>query len=284
MADLPEPEERPQYTLLPRRARGLFKRRDDATALAAMSRLGGQTSAAAGGGCSRAGRSPRGAIVKWIVWAVIGWIVLSVVLFVISASFVQDGIGSAAEGTLSGSGWTLTSANNILVLGSDARAEGHARGRRERRRPEPLGHDPAAAPRRRALVAAVDPARHGRPDPRPRPDKINAAYAIGGAGADRADDRELPPHQDQPRRRDQLRPLPAADRRDGRHRLQRHVRRLEDQRRLQERRLHAAPEDRDPPHQRQAGAGARPDAREPLQPDARTTSPARGASRRSSRR
>jgi LCP family protein required for cell wall assembly len=116
------------------------------------------------------------------VWAVIGWVALSVVLFVISASFVQEGIGSAAEGTLSGSGWTLTSANNILVLGSDARVKGT--------------HEPGAdvgGPSRSdtILLLRLGGGHSSRlsiprdtvvPIPGHGLGKINAAFAIGGAG------------------------------------------------------------------------------------------------------
>ncbi len=179
MTDLPEPEERPQYTRYRARPR-LFKRRDDATALATMS----ASAANQRRGWRRLfprGPITPGRIIKWIVWAVIGWIVLSVVLFVISASFVQDGIGSAAESTLSSSGWTLTSANNILVLGSDARPKGSHEG----------GANAGPARSDTILLLRLGGGHSSRlsiprdtvvPIPGHGPDKINAAYAIGGAG------------------------------------------------------------------------------------------------------
>jgi LCP family protein required for cell wall assembly len=180
MPDLPDQEERPEYTRYRARPR-LFKRRDDATALAEMS------SAAASQRRGWRRIFPRGPItpgrvIKWIVVAVIGWIVLSVVLFVISAQFVQDGVGSSAENALTGSGWTLTSANNILVLGSDARVKGSK---------EP-GADVGGPQRSDTILLLRLGGGHSSrlsiprdtvvPIPGHGPDKINAAFAIGGAG------------------------------------------------------------------------------------------------------
>ena len=45
-------------------------------------------------------------------------------LFLISAQIQESKISSAAERQLSGAGFTLTSPNTILVLGSDARPKG----------------------------------------------------------------------------------------------------------------------------------------------------------------
>ena len=59
--------------------------------------------------------------------------------------------------------------NTILVLGSDARTKGLGGARLADRRPEPLGLDHAPAHRRRRERLALDPARHGRRHPRPRP-------------------------------------------------------------------------------------------------------------------
>jgi LCP family protein required for cell wall assembly len=178
MPDAPEPEERPQYTLY-RSRRRLWRRRDDGSPLAAL-----------------AARSPRhgwrrfiprgpigpGRILKWLFGAVLAWIALSILLFIISATFVQDGIGSGAEGTLADSGFTLTSANTILVLGSDARVKGtHEAGANVGgpSRSDTIlllrlggGHSSRLSIPRDTVVNIPG---HGR-------GKINAAYAIGGAG------------------------------------------------------------------------------------------------------
>ncbi len=62
-------------------------------------------------------------ILRWIVYACVGWILLSVVLFFISASSSAGNVpgGQKTLNALSSSGPILTSANNILVLGLDSR-------------------------------------------------------------------------------------------------------------------------------------------------------------------
>jgi LCP family protein required for cell wall assembly len=57
-----------------------------------------------------------GRVVKWIALAVVAWLGLSLVLFLISAQFAQDRIDAGASG-----GFPLTSASTVLVLGSDQR-------------------------------------------------------------------------------------------------------------------------------------------------------------------
>jgi LCP family protein required for cell wall assembly len=60
-----------------------------------------------------------GRVLKWIALAILGWILLSLVLFLISAQ-IQDGVSPQAERALSDDGNLLTG-STILVLGSDAR-------------------------------------------------------------------------------------------------------------------------------------------------------------------
>jgi LCP family protein required for cell wall assembly len=60
-----------------------------------------------------------GRVVKWIALAVAGWLLLSLVLFFVSAQ-LQEGVSARAERALSGGGNLLTG-STILVLGSDAR-------------------------------------------------------------------------------------------------------------------------------------------------------------------
>lgn len=125
-------------------------------------------------------RLPRGPINGWrilrwvLAWAV-GWVVLSLVVFLVSAQIHQESVDVA----LGGAGYPLTSANTILVLGSDARPKG--------------SKEPGAASSgsrsdsimlmrvgggRNARLSIprdtiVDIPGHGR-------DKVNAAYAYGG--------------------------------------------------------------------------------------------------------
>ena len=66
----------------------------------------------------RQGITP-GRVLKWVAIAVAGWLLLSLVLFLVSAQ-LQDGVSAKAERALSSEGNLLTG-STILVLGSDAR-------------------------------------------------------------------------------------------------------------------------------------------------------------------
>jgi LCP family protein required for cell wall assembly len=52
---------------------------------------------------------------------VVGWLVLSLVLFLVSSHFERTSLQANVAGVLDPSGYPLTSASNILVLGSDRR-------------------------------------------------------------------------------------------------------------------------------------------------------------------
>jgi LCP family protein required for cell wall assembly len=60
-----------------------------------------------------------GRVLKWVALAIAGWLLLSLVLFLISAQ-TQEGVSPATERALSGNG-SLFTGSNILVLGSDVR-------------------------------------------------------------------------------------------------------------------------------------------------------------------
>jgi LCP family protein required for cell wall assembly len=71
----------------------------------------------------RVGRAITAAwVIKRLVLAVIAWLVLSLVLFLISAQVQQGDLSGKVS--LGGAGFPLTSPNTILVLGSDARTKG----------------------------------------------------------------------------------------------------------------------------------------------------------------
>lgn len=59
-----------------------------------------------------------------LVALVVGWIVLSLVLFMFSSHFNRVSPPADVKGALDPGGFLLTSANNILVLGSDRRPKG----------------------------------------------------------------------------------------------------------------------------------------------------------------
>jgi LCP family protein required for cell wall assembly len=115
---------------------------------------------------------------KWLAIAVVAWILLSVVLFFISAQ-TNSGLPKSAEASLSGGG-NLLSGSTVLVLGSDQRPEGeHEPGATGPGRSDSimLLHAAFGSVRRLSIprdsYAAIPG--HGS-------QKINAAYAIGGAG------------------------------------------------------------------------------------------------------
>jgi LCP family protein required for cell wall assembly len=65
-----------------------------------------------------------GRVLRWVALAVAGWIVLSVLVFLVSAQIQQGRISDAADQYLGGAGYPLWSPNNVLVLGSDQRTAG----------------------------------------------------------------------------------------------------------------------------------------------------------------
>ena len=122
-----------------------------------------------------------GRILKYVALAATGWVLLSVVVFLISAQIQEAKVSDAAERELSGAGYTLTSPNTVLMLGSDARPKGT----------KEAGANTIGSPSRSDSIllmrvggganatlsiprdTVVDIPGHGR-------NKINAAYAIGG--------------------------------------------------------------------------------------------------------
>jgi LCP family protein required for cell wall assembly len=122
-------------------------------------------------------------VLGYIGAAIAGWLLLSLLLFLISAQVQRKGVAESAGTALKDSGYTLTSPNTILVLGSDARTKDSK---------EP-GANKIGQPSRSDTImlmrvgggksarlsiprdTLVDIPGHGR-------DKINAAYAYGGPG------------------------------------------------------------------------------------------------------
>jgi LCP family protein required for cell wall assembly len=121
-----------------------------------------------------------GRVVKWLVLALVGWILLSVVLFLVSATLQQDAVPQSAQERLAGGGVGLTSPQTTLVLGSDRRTPGTKEPGASVTGPSRSdsilllrfggGHSAKLSIPRDTVV---DIPGHGR-------DKINAAYAIGG--------------------------------------------------------------------------------------------------------
>ena len=122
--------------------------------------------------------------VKRAVLALIGlifaWLLLSLVLFLISSHFERTSPPSNVAGVLDPAGYPLTSANNILVLGSDRRPKGSK---------EP-GADTSGPSRSDSIMLMRVGGGHSARLSIPRDtvleipghglQKINAAYAFGG--------------------------------------------------------------------------------------------------------
>jgi LCP family protein required for cell wall assembly len=122
-----------------------------------------------------------GRVVKYLALALGAWLLLSLVLFLVSAQIQSSKISDAADAKLSGGGYPLTSANTILVLGSDARVKGQAEpgaqtiGQTSRSDSIMLLRIGGGANSQLSILrdTVVDIPGHGR-------NKINAAYAFGG--------------------------------------------------------------------------------------------------------
>src|SRR3954447_216093 len=170
MAAPPEDQE-PQYTVYRARPR-LFKPRGDA-------KLGRPSRPRQEKPPRRRARARR--ILAYLGLAGLGWLRVSLILFIVSAQIESSKTSSAADAALSGGGYPLTSPNTVLVLGSDARLKGtHEAGANTIGQPSRSdsimvmrigGGANATLSIPRDTVVNIPG--HG-------PDKINAAYAIGG--------------------------------------------------------------------------------------------------------
>jgi LCP family protein required for cell wall assembly len=119
-------------------------------------------------------------IVLYLVAAVFTWLALSLLLFLISAHFERTEPPSDVKSVLKPAGFPLTSANNILVLGSDRRPKGSKEPGANTSGPSRSdtimlirtggGHSARLSIPRDTVVEIPG---HGE-------QKINAAYAFGG--------------------------------------------------------------------------------------------------------
>jgi LCP family protein required for cell wall assembly len=123
----------------------------------------------------RPGITP-GRVLKWIALAVAGWLILSLVLFFISAQ-TQEGVSAEAEQALSSKGNLLTG-STILVLGSDARTgESIDESQQGPSRADTimLVHAALGSVRKLSIPRDIEANIPGHGT-----QKINAAYAFGG--------------------------------------------------------------------------------------------------------
>jgi LCP family protein required for cell wall assembly len=191
--DVPRRGGRPAYTLYRSKPRGMRERLRGEDAGLDELRADGPGEAAPGPRGPRrrlpglrrrggyGGRVTPGRALRWIAVAVVAWLVLSLVLFLVSAQIERGKVSSAAKAELRSAGFPIASANTILILGSDARPKGSK---------EP-GANPGGPSRSDTIMlwrvggghaarlsiprdTIVDVPGHGT-------QKINAAYAFGGA-------------------------------------------------------------------------------------------------------
>ena len=115
-------------------------------------------------------------VLKWVVLAIAGWLLLSLALFLISAQ-TQEGVSPEAERALSRSG-TLLTGSTILVLGSDVRTGDSIDESQQgpgRSDTIMLVHVGLGSVRKLSIPRDVEVEIPGQGI-----NKINAAYAIGG--------------------------------------------------------------------------------------------------------
>src|SRR5687767_2239881 len=67
-----------------------------------------------------------GRVIGYLAMAVTAWLLVSLIVFLVSAQVQSAQVSDAADARLGGGGYPLTSPNTILVLGSDARTKEHA--------------------------------------------------------------------------------------------------------------------------------------------------------------
>ena len=136
-----------------------------------------------GGGSADRGWSERVTprrVLLGLLGIVLGWLLFSLVLFLVSAHFERTPPPSEVASVLRPAGFPLTSANNILVLGSDRRPKGSK---------EP-GANTSGPSRSDTIMLIRTGGGHSARLSIPRdtvveipghgPQKINAAYAFGG--------------------------------------------------------------------------------------------------------
>jgi LCP family protein required for cell wall assembly len=124
----PRPDDKPQYTRY-RAGRRLPGRREDEAweeGLALGSPRRPRKPEAPPGALGRGWRervTPK-RVLLGLLALVVGWLLLALVLFLVSAHFERTPAPSEVASVLEPAGFPLTSANNILVLGSDRRPKG----------------------------------------------------------------------------------------------------------------------------------------------------------------
>jgi LCP family protein required for cell wall assembly len=119
------PNDTPQYKRY--RAGWRLPLRDRDRGEAGPAGLGMELRSSRAGAPGRRARKPRLSpkrLILGLVLLIVGWVVLSLVLFLASSHFERVSPPASVSGVLAPAGFPLASANNILVLGSDRRPKG----------------------------------------------------------------------------------------------------------------------------------------------------------------
>ncbi len=171
-------EEPPKYTVY--RSRPRLRSRRDANGLAELDGRGGKGEQGPPQPKRRRRLRP-GRIVAYVLAAVAAWLLISLIVFLVSAGIQSGKVSDEAKSALTDGGFTLTSANTVLILGSDGRTRDTA---------EP-GSSVGGQSRSDSILllriggganAQLSIPRDTVVDiPGSGTNKINAAYAIGGA-------------------------------------------------------------------------------------------------------
>jgi LCP family protein required for cell wall assembly len=177
-----ETDERPQYTRYRAGRKVLPRAPENGRELGSGSLLASDrpTGRAASTTPSRWQRITPKRVALGLLALIAGWLLLSLVLFLVSSHFMRTAPPANVSGQLEPAGFPLTSASNILVLGSDKRQQDSK---------EP-GADPNGPSRSDSIMLIRTGAGHAARLSIPRDtvieipghglQKINAAYAFGG--------------------------------------------------------------------------------------------------------
>jgi LCP family protein required for cell wall assembly len=170
-----DPGGRPDYKVYRSRKRPL-QRLGGGTDLAALKRRLGRVRGEEPQEPRERKRITPGRVLKWLALAVLGWLLLSLVLFMVSAQ-IQEGVSDDAERALSNDGNLLTG-STILVLGSDARTGesiDESQSGPSRADTIMLVHAALGSVRKLSIPRDIEVEIPGHGT-----SKINAAYALGG--------------------------------------------------------------------------------------------------------
>jgi LCP family protein required for cell wall assembly len=118
---MPTPSDQPPHYTRYRAGRSLRPRREDESL---VDPLGAESARAAKHRPGSRERITPKRVILGVLALIAGWLLLSLVLFLISSHFERTSPPANVASVLDPAGYPLTSANNILVLGSDRRQKG----------------------------------------------------------------------------------------------------------------------------------------------------------------